>query len=669
MKPSHRIRKIMLIAGMAGLLPAMALAYPFLEKNPVRELQKAYQRLESQELFGESFATAGQLEIYKLFLAMLDPVQNVRGGHDVMLLTRSTHGLGDYSYVDKAARHLLKSNPSLNIGVATASHWQARTLKTLFCDPPYSRYWFSGGEPGESDTAHAASGSSHFNFMLASKIGYALKPVTENNAFFIGEMINDRDTLTICDNPTCRAEQLRWSYRKYVSDYIDFTLNILNTTFETLEDLWEESIRYMEENPLEEFETASLIHSYAYLDSMNLKDLPGVYFKPSYEFTDFNSRQKAEYCRTETKLIFCYHTPRFGLSPINAGVLVDPDLLEKVTEFREANDKKSVRLFSALDSVPADLKAAISGSENNNEQTGYFLGEGNYYFGYFHDRNGRIGFIRSVAEAHPGDVVRIVLPFGVASVRDDLNRSGLLKGNITQVRHWTSEEGWKTHNLSEETGGSIVEIINIPRVPKDAMQALAFFSRPVVGTTGDQSLFEALTMGKLPFHEVVSHQFFVRHQLELIARHPLIKAFYSSLDPKVLGPLISQLEASPVEIADFTREIVTRRSANGLIQSIVDTALSPSAEVQGFLVAVDALQPLSEDYQDRFLSQLDQDRADIALARFVFNTLRQNPWKNLNHERLGELISNIDSYLIRMLLSEALFEKTAGKWKPGRHRL
>ena len=605
---------------------------------------------EEQEFFGETFKNTSQLSIFKLFLAMLDIKKIPRGAANnpnVLLMTVLAGGLGDYTYLHKTAKLLKEEIPDLRVSVmAHGSDMSANKVRSVFTAfyPQYLISTYAEGE--ELQKALDVWESAQFRLVLAAQpTSFLIDQEKMPQAFYIGEILHLRERLHTCETEACRIKQLSWIYQTANEDYKEYNNKVLGLLDE------------------EAFDGVGFKKTDFSAEQTVLKLAKPVYVDAEYLAGDRSS------CNLAQKMMWCFNAPRFGFGPRDAGILIDENIRDKVHQYQLVSDKLNTGWVQALTKAPAELLEAISGASSSPEQLQFFINGNNYYFGYFHRTNGKLTFIRSILNAHPDEPVKIVLPLESISLKSPSVVSGLLEGNVRAVRLWTPDYGWEEYLLEGgASDGRTLEIINPYPLAQDVMEALQFFSNVVVGTTGDHSLYAAISMGKLPHQEVISHQFFVRHQLGLISRQPGIKAFYSTLDPEKTGFLLQQFQQSPQEIAQFTNQLIEEHSANELLASMTRTAGSLSYQLWVFLRTIDDVADLSYDLQAAYLHTLSGDQADTARARLILKSI-EGVDELVDHQRepiasvtdtqalktfLKEQVVQIDSIQLRLILSEAI---------------
>ena len=114
-----------------------------------------------------------------------------------------------------------------------------------------------------------------------------------------------------------------------------------------------------------------------------------------------------------------------------------------------------------------------------------------------------------------------------------------------------------------------VHLVRLPKITSSAQHAsLFYFSQPLVGVTGNQSLFIALTLGKLPMYEAnLNKQINVNHELAVFA------------DPKRLAPFFNN-QINPVKkasiaanagnlVSEWATKITSQKNANKAIINAV----------------------------------------------------------------------------------------------------
>lgn len=546
----------------------------------------------STTLLGESFNNPDQKEIFKLFLATFQPDYN-RQNNRVMLSTEMAGGLGDFTYIHKTASllemhqtsddiHLLSLNTDTSTAERIETVFQQRTPRHML-DLDYDDI-VSIWQAKELQN-HIKNTSFVLNLGPASDILFILTSTT--NVFNISEIFHE----AISDDPEIKK--------------ISSTFNA--TVGQQLERDYNHTILGIED-PAEYLLSGRDIIT----NSRSLMD---------DELSEYSVDSD---CSPITAMSTCIHVPAFGIGPGDAGILVDDQLRQKVRQYRSAENPYNTDFAKDLLLTEPAVLTAISGQTSPEQQQRYFVRDSNYHIGYFHTYNGKDSFISAITHAYPDVPIRLVLPVDEDYLLQDTTQLMLKRVGVQTVRLWMPEQGWKDYQFNEvHAQGRTIEIVNPFPLPIASLEALNFFSKPVVGTTGDHSFYAAISMGKLPHHEVMSHQYLLRTQLSEIAREPVVQSFYRGLDRRQIGVAIRKLESNPRIIHDFTSQLINDHSANELLLSITAAALNPAPEVTDLLTTIDSLYTASPEQQQTAFQAMPRDEADIARVRLILTKLSE----------------------------------------------
>ena len=562
-----------------------------------------YTQTASTTLLGESFINPDQKEIFKLFLATFQPDYN-RQNNRVMLSTEMAGGLGDFTYIHKTASllemhqasddiHLLSLNTDTSTVERIETVFQQRTPRHMLAlnyDDIVS-IW-----QAKELQKHIKNTSFVLNLGPASDILFALTSTT--NVFNIAEIFHE----AISDDPEIKK------------------ISTFNATVgQQLERDYNHTILGIED-PAEYLLSGRDIIT----NSRSLMD---------DELSEYSVDSD---CSPITAMSTCVHVPAFGIGPGDAGILVDDQLRQKVRQYRSAENPYNTDFAKDLLLTEPAVLTAISGQTSPEQQQRYFVHHSDYHIGYLHTYNGKDSFISAIAHAYPDVPIRLVLPVDEDYLLQDTTQLMLKRVGVQTVRLWMPEQGWKDYQFNEvHAQGRTIEIVNPFPLPIASLEALNFFSKPVVGTTGDHSFYAAISMGKLPHHEVMSHQYLLRTQLSEIARQPVVQSFYRGLDTKQIGVAIRKLESNPRIIHDFTSQLINEHSANELLLTITATALNPAPEVTDLLRSIDSLYTASPEQQQTAFQAMAGDEADIARVRLILTKLSELGQPNKMSPALG----------------------------------
>jgi hypothetical protein len=158
--------------------------------------------------------------------------------------------------------------------------------------------------------------------------------------------------------------------------------------------------------------------------------------------------------------------------------------------------------------------------------------------------------------------------------RKELQQQGF--GSISMIYYEGDTKKEVKRRLGE--GKKVLRILDVGGLAPKDFRILMKLSSPLVGCTGDNSLAQALSYGKIPFYEVVGHKVPLRHNLLSIVEEKfgLRSALYSYLvsggDLKDRSAKVSAPEL-PAEAEQLGEWIRDHFSANSAIQGLVNQRL------------------------------------------------------------------------------------------------
>ncbi|MCW7556234.1 hypothetical protein NX722_27115 [Endozoicomonas gorgoniicola] len=604
---------------------------------------------------------------YKLFLALLEPDTINKGYYqpDIMLTTKAYQSLGDAAYADKAARILQKKIPSLIAGIAidTFSSEKAKRINKIFSNNDSQHYWLKEG--GDPKNAALVLSTAQFILMLGAVTDYAVEPLEHQNGFFIGASVSELESNHGCEalDLECRSHQIAWIYGKIDDTSKKYAENVLGMPFYDVEG-YDQRVRGFAQR----LEVEGPFSAYSH-HIQNKQSNKKYRIKPNYYYRRARLSHPMGYCTPKYKFISCYLVPRFGLAPHNAGILVDPELDSTVRQFeQEPGNSDFVR---ALEDLPKVIRETLTGKENEKEQIDTLLAGADYYFTYFHYMSGKLEFIASLAKAYPGKNQTIIMPCSEKDIGStctyNLASIALGHAGVSTVKLWTKTSNEpQTITLQESQNGITLNLVDPGFLPHKTMMALMYLSNPVVGVSGDNSLSEALVMGKLPYPEALPHNLFTRTQLGLLSSNKELNAFYNNLDPVSVGAAWKILEENPDIIKSFARTIVDTRNASHLLSAIASSVLEPSFELSDFLFQVDQSVNAAMDTQAPGFPAFEDDnrhRADIVRMKWLLAQFKVGYAKPTEPDQrqeylksMREEINKISSQYLRRLMDEALYD-------------
>ena len=156
-------------------------------------------------------------------------------------------------------------------------------------------------------------------------------------------------------------------------------------------------------------------------------------------------------------------------------------------------------------------------------------------------------------------------------------------------RHWRMIKQPDYKSLAQPASANVqrsIAIINPFPLDREIYLELLSASGPVpvAGSTGDQSLYEVIYSGRLPFHEYMPHQGAVNKDLAKAAESPAIKDFFTAVGNRERATALRQLKQQPELIEQFLLRLHQKYNATpflvGLVQQTIDSNSDLCAAVQ-----------------------------------------------------------------------------------------
>ena len=170
----------------------------------------------------------------------------------------------------------------------------------------------------------------------------------------------------------------------------------------------------------------------------------------------------------------------------------------------------------------------------------------------------------------------------------------------------------------DNSDGRYLRVAKLPPIKNDKLyQSLFVMSENPVGVTGNQSLFMAIALEKLPFYDVNKvTQVDVRSHLANFDTSGLLRGFFSEqVNPEYKASIVKKGKGA---IVDWSQSVRQNKSINDVLALYMDMVLNPSSELEQHLAEVhryDSL-PTTDLPEDPLLK-------DVVLVRRFFRTMRQ----------------------------------------------
>ncbi len=164
----------------------------------------------------------------------------------------------------------------------------------------------------------------------------------------------------------------------------------------------------------------------------------------------------------------------------------------------------------------------LTGTTIRQQQLDWLDQQGDFYFAYMHRPFSLLEFIATMIPVNPENPTFVVnLPASVITEEGPLNaliKELASKHGLGTISYWSYKSGDITVNIDAEQTGTL-RIINPFSLNKKTMEAMITLSRhAVVGCTGDHSLYDVISAGKVPLHEKVPHLFGLHQDLANLAQ-------------------------------------------------------------------------------------------------------------------------------------------------------
>ncbi len=163
----------------------------------------------------------------------------------------------------------------------------------------------------------------------------------------------------------------------------------------------------------------------------------------------------------------------------------------------------------------------LTGTSSRQQQLDWLAEQGDFHFAYMHNAFSLLEFMATMTFVTPDNPTFVVnLPANVITEEGPVNellKDLASKHGLGTISYWSHKSGDITVNIDTDLSGTL-RIINPFSLNKETMEAMITLSRHgVVGCTGDHSLYDVISAGKVPFHENVPHLFGLHEDLAYFA--------------------------------------------------------------------------------------------------------------------------------------------------------
>lgn len=217
-----------------------------------------------------------------------------------------------------------------------------------------------------------------------------------------------------------------------------------------------------------------------------------------------------------------------GLCTHEFGIFIDPKIISAIESFKEKKQNPLLHINNLIDkSLQKQILQNASDIESYSQRS-------NLYFGYAHSTTSHVHFIKAVANLEKGNDKNVDLilildnPLELdllitPEVKSELRKAGFGKIKIAP----TEQTSFSTLKISLKSSKVLRIIPKNSLVHKDVETCL-IMSRPLSLVTGDQSISEAISAGKIFIYELWSHKIQFEKSLKELAKHlnlPLVELY------------------------------------------------------------------------------------------------------------------------------------------------
>ena len=310
-----------------------------------------------------------------------------------------------------------------------------------------------------------------------------------------------------------------------------------------------------------------------------------------------------------------------------------------------------------LSRLSADELFALTGTTELKKALPFFL-SGEYYFSYMHTLFANLQFIQTISLAANKRKLTLLMKMTASDFEDPVVIDALRKVNITDVKFWSAKSGQQEFDLRESPQDKHqfqISVLNLFPTPEPLTNALAHFSKPVVGTTGELSLFTVLSMGKLPLHEWMILQRYLNGEFAKIADEHSLKSlndFFRFFSPEKKANALKQVLKEPSSIKTFTEVLTAKYNASPFLKKLVEMTFVDDSPLWKAVADID------EAIEQSVVHTLPYKLQDIAWARMIarrIQDLGSEPDKEeleKAYEEIQSYAENIKTSLLREMLSE-----------------
>lgn len=269
-----------------------------------------------------------------------------------------------------------------------------------------------------------------------------------------------------------------------------------------------------------------------------------------------------------------------GPSPMSAGILISP-----IT--RELSRTSSKIDYLQLNSLLEKTEPAVATLLDKYARTPW--GEYRFYMAYMHNWLKIAEFIGIVSYLEPETTPVILANFGGDLFFTEYFTQLLAKFGIAEVHTTNAETNAEEVFRTSLSAGRSVRLIQLPQIKDQKAYASLFaFAQNPVGVTGNQSLFMAIGLGKIPHYDInLSQQRTINDFLAGFDSTGLLNpVFNNRINPEEKARAIFESEEAS---KDWVSNILKHKTANDAIETYVRLTLSPEPEEEQLLIEIHTL--------------------------------------------------------------------------------
>ena len=244
-----------------------------------------------------------------------------------------------------------------------------------------------------------------------------------------------------------------------------------------------------------------------------------------------------------------------------------------------------------------------------------------FYMAYMHNWLAMAEYLTTIHYLEP-DAEPVILTNFDKWVAYNPAFRGILQAHGIAGLSWHNLESGDEANISfNDTDGRYLRIAKLPPIKNDRLyQSLFARSQNPVGVTGNQSLFMAIGLGKLPFYDVnIMAQVDVRSYLARFDQTGLLSGFFSQrVDPESKAKAVLQ-GGEAVEL--WSDRILKEKTITPVFEYYMDIVLNPTPELKKQLETIYFHETVPDLVPEDAISK--DILKDVLLVRQLFKTMRQ----------------------------------------------